>query len=119
MAYYERLQGYREPQLVDEIPGPFLVHAARKFDCEGEEWVRENYPEIIMPQFYVGLRGLMGGVMGSIELTGVVEESPSPWFFGPYGFQLANPRIVPFQMWPGKLGFFDIPTLPDLVTVSK
>lgn len=94
--------------------GKFLVHAARAFDHEGERWVKETYPEIILPTFYVGLTGLRGGVMGTVELIDVVTESRSPWFTGPFGFKLANPRIVPFQMWWGKLGFFDIPTLADM-----
>lgn len=50
-----------------------------------------------------------GGIVGSVEIAGLVSESKSPWFFGPYGFVLQNPRPMPFIQFKGALGFFDIP----------
>jgi hypothetical protein len=52
-----------------------------------------------------------GGIIGSVELTDCVGGTifnASPWFFGPYGFVLANPEPLPFQPLKGKLGFFDV-----------
>lgn len=48
-----------------------------------------------------------GGVIGTAEIVDCVRASPSPWFFGPYGFILRNARPVPFIPRKGKLGFFD------------
>jgi hypothetical protein len=38
-----------------------------------------------------------------------VEDHPSKWFFGPYGFVFKDPRKIPFKHWPGRLSFFDVP----------
>lgn len=48
-----------------------------------------------------------GGIVGSIEITGCVTKSDSPWFFGPYGFVLANPQPVPFIKCRGSLGMWE------------
>jgi hypothetical protein len=51
-----------------------------------------------------------GAIVGSVEIVDCVERSESPWFFGRYGFVLANPRPlstpIPFK---GALKFFDVP----------
>ncbi len=54
-----------------------------------------------------GLKHLArGGIVGVVDIIDCVTASPSPWFFGDYGFVLANPRPVPFIPVSGKLGFF-------------
>lgn len=58
-----------------------------------------------------------GGIIGSVILAECVEESPSPWFFGRYGFVLKDAVALPFQPMRGKLGFFD--PHPDLVREAK
>lgn len=47
-----------------------------------------------------------GGIIGTAEIVDCVEASPSPWFFGRYGFVLANPKPVEFIPCKGALGFF-------------
>lgn len=47
-----------------------------------------------------------GGIVGVVDIIDCVTESTSPWFFGDYGFVLANPRPVPFIPVSGRLGFF-------------
>lgn len=51
-----------------------------------------------------------GSIVGSVRLCGTVEQSESPWFFGPYGVVLADPiplaQPVPCK---GALGLFKIP----------
>ncbi len=48
-----------------------------------------------------------GAIIGEVDIVDCVTESPSPWFVGPYGFVLANPRAydtpIPCR---GQLGFF-------------
>lgn len=48
-----------------------------------------------------------GGIVGTVEIVGVVEDMDSPWFFGPYGFLLANPEPCEFISVRGQLGFFE------------
>jgi hypothetical protein len=59
---------------------------------------------------YRELRDVGGCIVGKIDIVGCVSESASPWFFGKYGFVLANPVAfeapIPFK---GALGFFDVP----------
>lgn len=47
-----------------------------------------------------------GGIIGTAEIVDLVEESDSPWFFGPYGLVLANVQPVPFIPVKGALGLF-------------
>ena len=48
-----------------------------------------------------------GGIIGVAEIVDCVLESPSQWFFGPYGFVLRNARAVDFVSVKGALGLFD------------
>lgn len=47
-----------------------------------------------------------GGIVGEATLTDCVQESSSPWFFGPYGLVLEDRRPLPFAPCRGMLGFF-------------
>lgn len=49
----------------------------------------------------------LGGIVGVVDIVDCVTRHGSPWFFGPYGFVLANPRPVPFIAVKGALGFFE------------
>ena len=50
-----------------------------------------------------------GGIVGSVEIVDCVTASTSPWFFGPFGFVLRDPRALPFIPLRGRLGFWDAP----------
>jgi len=50
-----------------------------------------------------------GGIVGSVEIVDCVVASNSPWFFGPYGFLLRAPQVLPFRPYRGQLGFFEVP----------
>lgn len=50
-----------------------------------------------------------GGIIGSVEIVGCVQDSESPWFMGPHGFVLRDPQPLPFQPLKGALGFFSVP----------
>lgn len=53
-----------------------------------------------------------GRIVGTVDIVDCVSESSSPWFFGKYGFVLANPRALPEPIpCKGALGFFDVPSL--------
>lgn len=49
-----------------------------------------------------------GGIVGEVEIVDCVQASESPWFFGPWGFVLRNPKPLPFRPWGGTLGFFHV-----------
>ncbi len=50
-----------------------------------------------------------GVILGVVDLVDVVEKSRSPWFGGPYGFVLANPRPLDKPIASrGRLGFWDL-----------
>lgn len=56
------------------------------------------------------LKPFCGCIVGKVDIADCVRESDSPWFFGDFGFVLANPvalsKPIPFK---GALGFFEIP----------
>jgi len=47
-----------------------------------------------------------GGIIGSVEVVDVVSESDSPWFFGPRGLVLRDPKPCRFIPSVGALGYF-------------
>lgn len=93
--------------------GRFQVHASagctRKERAEAVEFalqrgVIKDYSEV--PPIDELKRG---GIIGSVELVNVVTYSDSPWFAGPKGFVLRQPKPLPFVATKGRLGFFEFP----------
>jgi hypothetical protein len=96
------------------IRGPICVHAAK--GMTQQEWLDGLYtvravgdvtpwPE---GQVFPAMKELpRGGIVGTVDIVDVVEDYPSPWFFGHYGFVLANPKPCEFIPLRGQLGFFD------------
>lgn len=55
-----------------------------------------------------------GMIVGMVDVVDCVTRSDSPWFFGKFGFTLANPRPLPEPVpCRGMLGFFPVP--PDVL----
>jgi hypothetical protein len=50
-----------------------------------------------------------GAVIGVADIVDCVETSASPWFEGPFGFVLANPRALDPIPCVGAMQFFDLP----------
>jgi hypothetical protein len=48
-----------------------------------------------------------GGIIGAVAVAGIVRSSASPWFFGPCGLVLVEPRPCAFIPARGELGFFE------------
>lgn len=58
---------------------------------------------------YVYLKRHCGAIVGTIDIVDCVTKSDSPWFFGRYGFVLANPVAFANQIpYKGALGFFSV-----------
>lgn len=83
--------------------GKFLIHT-------GKNWDDDVHPADIKLKYGVDVpkRLETGGIVGIAEITDCVTKSKSPWFFGPYGFTLANAKPMPFYPCKGKMGFFRI-----------
>ena len=96
--------------------GKILIHASKKWDDEGEEFILSQLVKkhrILIP------RGLpsehhheisYGAIVGTVEVIDCVRQYDSPWFFGPYGFVLRN--AVKFEKtfsYKGMLGLFEVP----------
>jgi hypothetical protein len=93
--------------------GPFLVHAGKTFDAAGYDFVRHQFPAIKMP---APSEFEKGGVVGVAEVVTCHEpgsqdtgDCTSPWYFGLYGFRLANASPLRFQPLKGMLNFFPVP----------
>lgn len=56
------------------------------------------------------MKAACGSIVGSVRLCGTVEQSDSPWFFGPYGIVLADPIALATPVpCKGALGLFQPP----------
>lgn len=86
--------------------GSFLIHAAKKFDYIGYNWLMSQM-RLAIPEPHQYKRG---GIVGMAQIIDCVTYHNSPWFFGPYGFVLTNTRPVPFIPLRGRLGFFEVDT---------
>lgn len=96
--------------------GPTYLHASSWWQ---KEEVLEHFElglecasrsGLVLPPITLRQLQEMGGhLVGRMTVTGCVTSSPSPWFFGPYGFQLdgAKPLARPIRC-SGALGFFDV-----------
>jgi hypothetical protein len=95
--------------------GPVLIHASKgmarteyEHCLQTMHWIssRHPFPEgLTLPSFHELERG---GIIGKARIVDCVSQHPSPWFFGPYGFVLADVEPVTFQPYKGALGFFNI-----------
>lgn len=98
--------------------GTVLVHASKGMTKDEFESClslchaisRDNpFPSgLTMPAFEELQRG---GIVGQVDIVDCVTDSPSPWFYGRYGFVLENAKALPFRPLKGALGFFDVPEL--------
>src|SRR4051812_3331538 len=88
-----------------KVRGEILIHASKSFDKAGCKWVRESFPEIVLPLPHEFERG---GIVGVANLYAVATASSSPWFSGPFGFCFDKAKPLPFQPVAGRLGFFEV-----------
>jgi hypothetical protein len=92
--------------------GPFLIHAGLAFDTDGYHWVKQAFPAIQMPE----IKDFpTGGIVGKADLVDCIPPGSnldSDWYFGDYGFMVADAKPLPFKKLRGKLNFFES-HLPD------
>lgn len=92
--------------------GRVLIHAGvtypkRDFEADRDIYAAQGYPRT--------REEMLGGIVGEAVIVDCVKTHPSPFFFGPWGFVLEQPKAFP-KLIPlgGRLGFFGVPaTLLD------
>ncbi len=93
--------------------GPICLHASlyepRLLDDAEfvKTWRKAHGYEGEFPATEITAQSKRGGIVGTAEIVDCVEQSDSPWFFGPYGLILDNVQPVPFIPVKGALGLFD------------
>lgn len=90
--------------------GPVLIHASAKLaskdDMEAARAIlRAKYGNATMLPERKHLS--YGAVVGTATITGCVDESSSPWFFGPKGFTLVDAKPLKPVPLRGRLSFFE------------
>jgi hypothetical protein len=93
----------------DSIIGKLIaIHAGKKFDHEGAEWMLEKglywpaTPELCPT-----------GIVGVARVTGAVVKSESPWFVGKYGWVLEDVRAFQKPIaCPGAQGLWKVEGKP-------
>ena len=87
------------------VPGRIAIHAARGMTKAEYEEAREFIDSLGFhtPEPHALYRG---GIIGSVDVVDVVKHSDSPWFFGPRGLVLRDPRPSRFIPAKGALGYF-------------
>jgi hypothetical protein len=95
--------------------GRIYVHRAKSWDQDGFLWLRDQQTELGISSTSIAAlsRGRVehpeGAIVGEVDIVDCVTKSASPWFFGPYGFVLANPvaydKPIPYRGMPG---LFDV-----------
>lgn len=85
--------------------GRIAIHTAKGMSREEYEEAREFMASIgVTCPAAIDL--LRGGIIGSVEVVDVVTSHSSPWFFGPRGLVLKDPRPCEFIPAVGALGYF-------------
>ncbi len=99
----KRIENRRWPT---KVRGQVLIHATHGVGTCREWNARARALWVDLPDPYLLPRG---GLVGSVEIVDCVERSDDPWFVGPYGFVLANPKRVRFVELRGRQRFFRVP----------
>lgn len=93
--------------------GRFLVHAAKGMTneeyCDGLAFAMRVAHISLLKDFPCSADMQRGGIIGSVELVDSLDTSDSPWYMGQKGFELRDPRPIPFIPFKGRLQFFEVP----------
>lgn len=94
------------------IRGRILIHASKgmtrhEFEDGMDTWQAVRRKAGMDPAGQPAFGDMpRGGIVGSVEIVDCVASSSSPWFFGPYGYALRDPKPLPFVPSAGQRGFF-------------
>lgn len=94
--------------------GPVLIHASKGMTMDEYQACAlfvAGFSTLRLPPFATLERG---GIVGMATILDCVEDHPSEWFCGEWGFVLADQRPFPFVAFKGALSFFRV-DCPELV----
>ena len=92
-----------------DLPQRIYVHASLRVDNCLDALFKMGVPPMFALAGFSPQLAKRGAIVGEVDITGCVTESNSPWFSGPYGFTLANPKPYKYPIpYKGHLGFFDV-----------
>lgn len=97
-----------------EIRGTVLIHASLNEDKRNLGWVLKKIAEqaslplgVVSETYQMHLEsGAVGAIVGSADITDCVTSMSNSWFFGQFGFVLANAKLCRPISCRGALGFF-------------
>lgn len=87
------------------VPGRICLHAAKGMREKEYRWAEWKMAQ-------TGVRCpapadlVRGAIIGTVEVVRIVTASDSPWFGGPSGLELRDPRAIDPIPAPGALGYF-------------
>ena len=92
-----------------------LIHAGLRVDLSAvsmAQWVQDHLldtPQMLHDIDRAYNKDRRGAILGEVTLARCVRQHESPWFFGPYGFVMKDPKAYPEPIeCRGKLGFFKV-----------
>jgi hypothetical protein len=116
--------------------GPLLIQVSKWWDeveiisddldafemfgrSNGQPLKRTDIPVTLHSPNFAYMRAMAGHVVGIVDITGYTRESKSPWFVGPLGIQIANPRLLakPFPA-KGALIMTDVPVTDAMLELA-
>lgn len=89
--------------------GRIIIHAAKSWDPDGFLFLASH---TALLDDHLPAQGdfVAGALIGELDIVDMVTRSPSPWFFGRYGYLTTNAKEyakpIPYR---GQPGLFDIP----------
>jgi len=90
--------------------GSLLIQASQKLDIEGYQFLWANRDFFGVLDLPADSLLPYGAIVGQATLIDCIENHPSKWFSGPYGYVLGEQKEFkrPFP-WKGQLGIFNVP----------
>jgi hypothetical protein len=84
--------------------GRIIIHASQGFNIEHYRWLVQHGIDVPAPGNFIH-----GYLIGEVDIVDCVTSSDSKWFFGKYGFVLANAKLydkpIPYK---GQLRLFNV-----------
>lgn len=97
------------------VGGWLAIHSGQKYDQESAQWIAEEIGRCDVPCKDADPAGVIVAVA---RLAGVVTESASDWFVGPYGWRLENVTRLPTPVpCTGAQGLWMLP--PDVLAAVR
>lgn len=94
--------------------GSYLaIHAGKTFDEGAAEFIHHLTGKMIGPEDCFPA----GHIVGVAQVARFVEASESPWFFGPWGWELSDKVIIDPISMRGAQGLWRLP--PNVLTMVR